>query len=553
MKTVWSIAGTDSSGGAGLAADQRAIDAFEGTHYCGVVAAVTAQNSGAVTQVAPMPVALVEAQLRALHEDMPPDALKTGLLCDAARMRCVADWTDRLRARRPGLALVVDPVLGASSGATFADDAAVQAYRTHLLPRATLVTPNRREAARLLGRANLAREDIPAAAQALRALGAEAVCITGGDPQDAGADEQGLALDWLDSPHARGWLALPRLGTGNTHATGCTFASSAAAALAHGFVAADAVVLAKMAATHALRHGHAAGRGPGQVLARPGFHAEPTLLPRLSLGTEPCFAPAMPADTAPLGLYAIVDSVARVLAVLQAGIRTVQLRIKQPPQADARWRKWLYDEVLLAVQACRAAGARLFVNDHWQAAAAAGAHGTHLGQEDLLALGEGERAALAASGLALGVSSHSLWELARARSLAPAYIACGPVWPTLTKAMPWRPQGLTNLRWWCAMAGAPVVAIGGILAPQQIAQAAEAGADGVCVVRMLGDAPAATVPAMQQALADAVCAAAPTPWPQPSLAPRLTAPQAPSWAGARAAPAAPPAAPRARTGGLARS
>ena len=517
MKVVWSIAGTDSSGGAGLAADQRALDAFPDTHYCGVVAAVTAQNSRAVAQVQAMPVALLQAQLQALDDDMPPAALKTGLLCDAAQMRCIAEWTDRLRARDAALPLVVDPVLSASSGANFSDDAAVQAYRRHLLPRATLITPNRREAARLLGRPHLSRAELPDAAHALRALGAETVCITGGDPDGADADEQGLALDWLDSPHARGWLALPRLGTGNTHATGCTFASSAAAALAHGFVAADAVVLAKMAATHALVHGHAAGRGPGQVVARPGFHLQPSLLPRMSFGTEPVFAPARTAQPAPLGLYAIVDSAARVRAVLQAGVRTVQLRIKQPARADTRWHAMLQGEVRDAAQACRAAQGQLFVNDHWQLARAVGAHGTHLGQEDLQALGEAERAALAASGLALGISSHSLWELARARSLSPAYIACGPVWPTLTKAMPWRPQGLDNLRWWCAMAGAPVVAIGGILEPEQITQAAAAGADGVCVVSMLGERPGEVVPGMQAAFKRAVPATLCTGMPHPSL------------------------------------
>ncbi|HVR52890.1 MAG TPA: bifunctional hydroxymethylpyrimidine kinase/phosphomethylpyrimidine kinase [Pseudorhodoferax sp.] len=530
MNTVWSIAGTDSSGGAGLAADQRAIDAFTDTHFCGVVAAVTAQNSRAVTQVTAMPVPLIEAQLQALADDMPAAALKTGLLCDAEQMQCVAEWTQRLRERSPGLPLVVDPVLGASSGATFADDAAVQAYRRHLLPLASLITPNRREAARLLGRARLTREDLPGAAQALRALGVETVCITGGDPADADAGEQALALDWLDGPQARGWLALPRLGTGNTHATGCTFASSAAAALARGFVAADAVVLAKMAATHALRHGHAAGRGPGQVLARPGFEVDPALLPYMGFGDAPVCVPARAAQqktAEPLGLYAIVDSAARVQAVLDAGIRTVQLRIKTPAQANARWREQLAAEVHAASAACRLAGARLFVNDHWQLAVASGAHGVHLGQEDLLALTEGERAALTGAGLALGISSHSLWELARARSLAPAYIACGPVWPTLTKAMPWRAQGLDNLRWWVGMAGAPVVAIGGILAPEQIAQVAQAGADGVCVVRMLGEDPAATVPGMQAALAGGRAAASaasaaqgPLPWPQPSLAPR---------------------------------
>ncbi|KQP35209.1 bifunctional hydroxymethylpyrimidine kinase/phosphomethylpyrimidine kinase [Pseudorhodoferax sp. Leaf274] len=526
MKRVWSIAGTDSSGGAGLAADQRALDAWPGTHYCGVVAAVTAQNSQAVTRVEAVSPQLLQAQLAALEADMPPAALKTGLLADAAQMRSVAAWTDRLREATPGLPLVVDPVLGASSGANFADDAAVAGYRAHLLPRATLVTPNRREAARLLGWPALRRDEVPAAAQALRALGAQSVCITGGDPadtpDDATAAEAGLALDWLDSPHAGGWLALPRIGTGNTHATGCTFASSAAAALAHGFVAADAVVLAKMAATHALRHGHAAGRGPGQVLARAGFHAEPALLPQMGWDAEPVFAAAPAERAAPLGLYAIVDSAARVQAVLACGVRSVQLRIKQTEAATPAWWDALHAQVAEAAAACRAAGARLFVNDHWRLAARHGAHGVHLGQEDLLALGAAERAALRASGLALGISSHSLWELARARSLSPAYIACGPVWPTLTKAMPWRPQGLDNLAWWCAMAGAPVVAIGGILEHAQIGAAAATGADGICVVRMLGDDPAATVPAMHAALAsyraDAALAGAAMAWPHPSLA-----------------------------------
>jgi hydroxymethylpyrimidine kinase/phosphomethylpyrimidine kinase/thiamine-phosphate diphosphorylase len=124
----------------------------------------------------------------------------------------------------------------------------------------------------------------------------------------------------------------------------------------------------------------------------------------------------------------------------------------------------------------------------------------HLGQEDLLALGHSGRARLAATGMALGISSHSLWELARARALAPRYVACGPVWPTLTKAMPWRPQGLDNLRWWRLMAGSPVVAIGGILEPDQAVQAAGTGADGICVVRGLGDEPKAAVEAFEQAI-----------------------------------------------------
>lgn len=131
----------------------------------------------------------------------------------------------------------------------------------------------------------------------------------------------------------------------------------------------------------------------------------------------------------------------------------------------------------------------LFVNDHVELARELGAPGVHLGQEDLLALGEAGRAVLGASGLALGISSHSLWELARAKALAPRYVACGPVWPTLTKRMPWHPQGLDNLAWWCHMAGLPVVAIGGMLEPWHFEAAARCGADGLCAVRVLDQAP----------------------------------------------------------------
>ncbi|HJV68398.1 thiamine phosphate synthase, partial [Ideonella sp.] len=193
---------------------------------------------------------------------------------------------------------------------------------------------------------------------------------------------------------------------------------------------------------------------------------------------------------------------ARVAAVLAGGADTVQLRIKTPPSPDAAWQAGLRAEIADAVGAARAAGKPLYINDHWREAIAAGAHGVHLGQEDLVALDDDDRRTLAAArtrGLALGLSSHSLWELARAAGEAPDYIACGPVWPTTTKAMPWHPQGLHNLAWWATIAPAPVVAIGGILEPDQLAQAAAHGAAGGCVVRGLGAEPAASLPAWRAA------------------------------------------------------
>lgn len=514
---LWSIAGTDSGGGAGLSADQRAADAF-GVHLCPVVAAVTAQSTVAVTQLQPMPTELLDAQLAALASDMPPRVIKTGLLGSAAHARLVASWVDRLRRRAP-LKLVIDPVLRASTGAGFVDEELLQVYRDELLPRANVVTPNQNEAVVLLG--GRGSSTVPALAATLQQLGAQAVVITGGDTATPE-----LSLDWLQTPHARGWLSLPRVDSTNNHGTGCTFATSLAAALALGFVAADAAVLAKMATTHALRHARAVGQGAGPVIAMAGFGTDPSLLPHLSLDEQAPGAWPTPHQGPAPGVYAIVDSAERVEAVLRARptVPTIQLRMKRPAGlGDAAWSAQLTQAIQRSQRAADAAGTTLVVNDHWRLALQAGARALHLGQEDLLALTPEDHLQLQAArqqGVTLGLSSHSLWELCRASGMAPDLIACGPVWPTTTKDMPWRPQGLDNLAWWAHMAPAPVVGIGGILEPAQLQAVAAAGATGGCVVRGLGAEPSTTLPdwldAWHQGVATRQPAAVP-PLPHPML------------------------------------
>lgn len=299
-------------------------------------------------------------------------------------------------------------------------------------------------------------DEAPALAAALRADANQAFCIVDGEHA------------WVDTPHAQGWLAgVPDDVT--------AFAKATATAAARGYVAADALIVATM--------------------------KTPRDLPLFSWSEERPAAPQPQAVTRRLDLYAVVDSAARLRQVLAAGVRTVQLRIKTPDAPDAAWHAMLRREMGEAIADCRAAGAELFVNDHWRLAHELGASGVHLGQEDLLALGAAGRRELRGTGLALGISSHSLWELARARTLSPRYIACGPVWPTTTKDMPWVPQGLDNLAWWRRAAGVPVTAIGGILQPAEVQQAARTGVDGVCIVRGLGDDPRQTVPAFEAALA----------------------------------------------------
>ena len=492
---VWTISGTDSGGGAGIHADTRALDAF-GVHGACAVAAVTAQHSLAVTHIEPVSASVLDAQLAALADDMPPDAIKTGLLGSLENLRVVVDHVRRMRARFPDRAvpLVVDPVFGATTGASFADDALRAAYRDELLPLATLATPNVAEARALVPSSQLLGPE--PLARAWRAFGVRAVVVTGGDSDRLAEDElehlstarlssrlaeidarAAWAHDWLDAEHglrSRGWLASRRIETEHDHGTGCVFASAAAAALAHGFVASDAVVLAKMATCEGLRNAYAAGGGAGPVAPRAGFASRLANLPALNPlpDADSRFAfPAMPEHTR--GLYAIVDSSEWVARVLAEGVRLVQLRVKNAA-GDA-----LVREIRAAVAIARAVGATLIVNDHWELALELGSHGVHLGQDDL---DGADIDALQHAGLLLGISTHSYWEVCRARALRPSYVACGPIHATTLKKMPWIPQGDANLAYWCALLhDTPVVAIGGMDAARA-RDAMRAGAWAVAVV-----------------------------------------------------------------------
>ena len=489
---VWSIAGSDCGGGAGLQADIKAMHAF-GVHACTAVAALTAQNSLAVRQIMPVDASHLDAQLIALAQDMPPQAIKTGLLGSVANLRLVCQWVDRLRAQGHEVALVVDPVLGSSTGESFADDALIQAYLSELIPRASLVTPNQHEATRLgLHRAGALPESV-------------SVVITGGDASHA----QGAACDWLSSPQARGWLSLPRVDTVHHHGTGCTFASTAAAALASGYCVADAVVLAKMGTSHALRGAYPAGAGAGPVNAQPDFaqdlrnlpalYAPPARYERQPAAIFQCTSVAAFArlHNPAIGVYAVVDSVQWVQRVLRAGIRTVQLRIKDAHESR------LAQQIQEAVALARGVeGAQLFINDHWALALQHGAYGVHLGQEDLERV---DLDALRRAEMRLGISTHSYWEVARANALRPSYIACGPIFATTSKDMPWVPQGVDNLRYWAGLLETPVVGIGGIDKHSMRAVAAT-GCAGAAVISALtrADDPAAETQCLMEEFARGV-------------------------------------------------
>ena len=172
-------------------------------------------------------------------------------------------------------------------------------------------------------------------------------------------------------------------------------------------------------------------------------------------------------------VYPIVDSAAWIVRLAAAGVRLVQLRIKEQPEEQLR------AEIESARAHCRAAGVQLVVNDYWRLALACGCDFVHLGQGDL---DGADIPALRRAGVRLGVSTHDEAELARALALRPDYVALGPIYPTLLKAMPWGPQGLARLTEWKRRIGAiPLVAIGGITR-ERLEGVFAAGADVAAVV-----------------------------------------------------------------------
>lgn len=261
MSTVFpialTIAGSDSSGGAGIQADLKTFAAHQ-VYGASVIVALTAQNTRGVTGIHAVPADFVTAQLDAVFSDLDVAAVKIGMLATAELIETVAAGLIRHRARN----IVLDPVMVAASGAKLLQDDAIDAIRRHLFPLATLVTPNLPEAAALLGTAMAETPDqIDAQAVALQRLGAASVLIKGG--HGAGATSTDLLLL---AGGARQRLSAPRHPTRNTHGTGCTLSSAVASGLARGLALPEAVAEAKryitaaIAASDTVPVGH--GHGP---------------------------------------------------------------------------------------------------------------------------------------------------------------------------------------------------------------------------------------------------------------------------------------------------
>lgn len=254
IKRALTIAGSDSGGGAGIQADLKTFASL-GVHGMSVITSITAQNTYEVRAVFDLPLNIIEAQFRAVAEDIGVDASKTGMLSNSDIVKLVANLV-----KNYGLPVVVDPVMIAKSGASLLKEEAVEALMRYLIPVATVVTPNKFEAERLAGLSINSLSDAKKAAKYIvEELGAQAVVLKGGHIE---GDE---SVDILYYSGTFKEFRAKRIHTKNTHGTGCSFSAAITAELAKGKPIDEAVKIAKMFITTAIEHGLQLGRGSGPV------------------------------------------------------------------------------------------------------------------------------------------------------------------------------------------------------------------------------------------------------------------------------------------------
>ncbi|MGO3424348.1 MAG: thiamine phosphate synthase [Pseudoalteromonas distincta] len=489
---VWTIAGSDSGGGAGIQADIKAMQSF-GVHGCTAITALTAQNSLGVEAINAVSTDIIESQLLALEKDMKAKVIKIGMLANVKQIQLISEHISHYKAKWPVPPVIVyDPVAIASSGDLLTEEDTVSAIKECLLPLVDVITPNTHETQLLTGVYLIGPAAIKEAANKLLSWGAKAVVIKGGHWDYP----SGYCIDYcIDSNTQNGeeyWLGNQKIQTPHNHGTGCSMASVIAACLAKDYPLKDAFILAKAYINQGLKQSVRYGEGIGPV-AQTSFPTNLADYPQVIepgswLGDELDFdvpldfnmaADFAPCESKSLGLYAVVDSTDWLEKCLQQGIKTAQLRVKNKTQDE------LDALIKQAVELGKQYNAQVFINDYWQLAIKRGAYGVHLGQEDL------EIANLAAikdAGLRLGLSTHGFYEMLRAHNYRPSYMAFGAIYPTTTKDMTGQIQGLEKLiKFVPLMQSYPTVAIGGIDL-SRAEQVAKTGVGSVAVVRAITEA-----------------------------------------------------------------
>lgn len=452
MPTVLSIAGSDCSGGAGIQADIKTIEA-NGCYAMTAITSLTAQNTTGVRGISDVSPDFLRLQLDACFDDIRPHAVKLGMVSDSNLIRVIADVLKKRRAEN----IIIDPVMVSTSGSKLLKADAVEVLKNELLPLASLITPNIPEAELLTGIEIRNREDMVTAGIILSDRYNVSVLIKGGHSIN---DANDILVEGKEVTVFAG----ERIDNDNTHGTGCTLSSAIASGLAKGLSMTVAITQAKAYISGALKYGINLGMGSG-----PLNH----IWNRVdNKKLKKCLAQS-------LMLYGVTDGTSnennalsdKVEAAIKGGITFLQLREKNISEEqyvkDAREIKALADKYNIP----------LLINDNVQVALECGADGVHLGQDDMdvsnarILLGDDK---------IIGATAHNIEEAIRAECLGADYLGVGAVFGTSTKdnTIPVTYDALKEI---CNTVSIPVVAIAGIN-EANVMKLAGSGIAGVAVV-----------------------------------------------------------------------
>lgn len=345
----------------------------------------------------------------------------------------------------------------------------------NLFPDADLLLCNISTVENLLQLTLNTYQDIPVAAQRLLRLGAKSVLIKASQLK-----KDFFCQDYWSNQEESFWIATPRL-LEHAIVKKDIFSTAMAACLVQNYSLKDALVIARMYMQRGLRK--VDSEKQTQKFFHSGWPEEQADLPYLS--NKPLLKLPLVFKPCRTSLYPIVDSSLWVERLLIQGIKCIQLRIKQADEHH------LEKEIKRSVDLAKYYQAKLFINDYWQLAIRFNAAGVHLGQQDLLGA---DIDAIHRSGLYLGVSTHCYYEVARAHTHGPSYIACGPIYFTHSKPMAFQPQGIEQLKCWRRTLSYPLVAIGGINL-ERLPEILESQVEGISVISAITQAndPAAVI------------------------------------------------------------
>ncbi|MFT5163372.1 MAG: hydroxymethylpyrimidine kinase/phosphomethylpyrimidine kinase/thiamine-phosphate diphosphorylase, partial [Alteromonadaceae bacterium] len=344
---VWSIAGSDCGGGAGIQADIQAIQGLGG-YACSVITANTAQNSQDVIAINPVSNPVLLSQLDSLAEDMPARVIKISLLVNQAQVELVAEKIHQFKDQWQHQPLVIyDPVAISSTGQRLTEQDIIETLKEKLFPLVDILTPNTLEVQKLTGIYLLGAESVKQAANKLMAMGVGSVIIKGGHwdyPAGYCVDYCATAVG-IKTQHY--WLASKTIKTPHSHGTGCSFSSAVATVLAQGYPIRDAFVVAKAYINQGLKAAFRVGEGIGPVAHLAWPHTLKDFPQVVDNGTPIAEALELNVERngsltsgfnscgeQKLGVYPVVDSAQWVEKLLKLGIKTIQLRIKDPAEGN---------------------------------------------------------------------------------------------------------------------------------------------------------------------------------------------------------------------------